>query len=154
MDITGPGAGQVPREDEVQAMSFLLAVGFLNYDSDSYKLVASSFETVYSAALTDSIPWDCWVHLDKIAPSRAYIFEWDKCRRLEKALISIIIKNEWPTEMLLMTAKSPRVFWNVIDTAYQSRKGRQLLWQLQDKINSGIVEASPEQENALNTLLA
>jgi GTPase-associated protein 1, N-terminal domain type 1 len=151
LDLAEHGIAEIKDEDLVQVAAFLLALGFVNVDRGAERLVAASYEPVYNAALTNSIPWRSWSYLDKLAPSEALIFEWDKCRRLEEALVSKIKKNHWSDDLLLRAAKSPRVFWNVLKTANDSSSGRKLLWRLYEKVVSGSIGATLDQRIALES---
>jgi hypothetical protein len=153
LDLAEAGADLIPGEDRLSVMVFLLALGFMNLDQESYRLVAGSFESVYDAASTDSIPNHHWSYLDKLAPSEGRIFEWDKCRRLEEALISRIIKNKWPAELLLTAAVSPHILWNILKRAYNASQGRKLIWRLYDKIKDGKVKVRVEKRNVLEEFL-
>ncbi len=151
LDLAEHGIAQVNGEDLVDVAAFLLAIGFMNVDSGAENLVAASYEPIYKAAFSDSIPWRSWSYLDKLAPSEALLFEWDKCRRLEEALISRIKKYHWSDDLLLRAARSPTVFWNIVRTASDSSSGRKLLWRLYEKVVSGSAWASMDQMKVLQS---
>jgi hypothetical protein len=153
IEVAENGASNIPREERTSVMAFILALGFMNLDEDSYKLVAASFQLVYDAAFKDSIPSSSWLHLEKLAPSEARVFEWDKCRRLEEALVSKTLKNSWPDELLFMAAKSPDAFWKILKKADDSSQGRKMLWRLYDKLKGGKIHMSDNQRHALVNFL-
>ncbi|MDQ3816394.1 MAG: hypothetical protein M3362_01735 [Acidobacteriota bacterium] len=132
-----------------QVMGFLLALGFKNIDRDAPALVAASFQIVYDAALYGSLPRYIWSDLERLAPSNALIFEWDKCRRLEEALVSKAIDYKWDDDLLLKAANKPETFWMVAKRADGSSPGRKLLQRLYKKVSKGIIPATIEQENVL-----
>ena len=96
LELTEGGTQVIPKEYLVQVMGFLLTLGFKNIDEGAIKLVAASFQVLYDAALTHSLPMRTWTYLERLAPSGALLFEWDKCQRLEEALVSKIIDYGWP----------------------------------------------------------
>jgi hypothetical protein len=125
--------------DKMLVMSFLLAVGLSHHDSHASELVSHSFETVYEAARNDALPWGCWSYLDKLAPSYGLIWSWDKCHRLEEALLKKIIKREWPPVVLFKAIKSPQTFRMIMKRANDAPKGRKLLRELYGLIETGVV---------------
>ncbi len=76
---------KIDEKNYIYMMSFLLSLGFQNIDSNAYKLVDYSFDTVYNAAGENKLDYKSWNNLKKLLPELFWWENWDKCKRLKKA---------------------------------------------------------------------
>ena len=73
--------------------AFLLTVGFQNPGPDAAELVAESFEAVHEAAAENELSETAWLLLEPLLPSLGVWRDWDRCKRLRRALLVSIPAN-------------------------------------------------------------
>lgn len=134
----------------IDIQTFLLALGLGDVDRGSQELVKQTFSSIYSLVADDKLSQWNWQRLEPIVPSGGIIFSWDKCRRLEEALIHLITERGWPVDILLSVGDSKKVLKNLIRRADNYSRGRQALWQLKADVSSGSVMCSDAQISVLN----
>jgi len=132
-------------------MGFLLSLGFRDVDKDAPKLVEASFQTVHDAAASDCLSVKTWSQLQSLAPSRGFFFEWDKCRRLEEALISSTITYAWKPSLIVLAAKSPGTLWSVLNRATDSSEKRAILQSIRRDFEARVLNISPESREVLES---
>jgi len=76
--------------------SFVLSVAFNNPDSNSFKLLSPSFEIIYKIAMDDKLEYSNWKHLEVHTKQLFKWNEWDKCKKLRKALVDKYLEYQWP----------------------------------------------------------
>jgi len=143
LDLAHSCAETIAIKDRNPVLSFLLAVGLSHEDATASKLVVCAFEPIYDAASLDALPWRSWSQLEHLAPSYGLIWSWDKCHRLEEALITKVAKCNWPAEILLKAGRSSQVIRQIIQRAKDSTKGRRLLAELRERVRHNSIPLDP-----------
>lgn len=126
----------LPEPVQLDVSVFLTALGLGDTDVQSYELLSESFSIVYDAANSNRIQYWNWQRLEGVVPNGGIIWGWDRCRRLEEAVIARVLDRGWPTEILLRTAKSEFLLWRLVDRAAGYSRMRKALWRLSDRIRS------------------
>lgn len=129
---------------------FLLTLGLSDVDLGSRQLVEKTFSRIYSLVEDNKLSSANWRRIHPVVPDGGLIFGWDKCRRLEEALIHLITQRGWPVEMLLQIGSSKKLFKRLIKRADDYSRGRESLWQLRSHISSGTLSCSKSQMDVLD----
>jgi len=106
------------REGEVILISaFLLALGLSNSPPSPVELILESFERVHEAARTDRLSDTAWVIVEPFVPELSWLYNWDKCERLRRGLVSAFVRYEWPTSGLKMAIKDNEILRQLVRSA-------------------------------------
>ena len=133
-------------ENSCVIAGFLFILGFIDPNNRSQDLVAASFEIIYEAVQTNSLPDQVWFNLEKIAPDKGFFASWDKCRRLEELLVKEVESGRWETQLLLRVASSPYTLWRLFDRLNSlSTNGRKSLKRLNNGFLEGRLKVSTAQ---------
>jgi len=114
------------RKNKFSLLSFVLALGFLNYYPASYELVKVSFQKVHDAfshANEIRAYEDNWMILEDRVPFLGWD-NWDKCERLRMALIASFVDNHWPIDVFLLTIQSEETLELVLKTCKRVKSGK------------------------------
>ena len=74
---------------------------------------------------------------------------WDKCRRLEEAIMTLILESGWDIEIILQIATSEHRLYRLVRRADDYYRARKLLWKLGDLIKEETVKANKWQKKIL-----
>jgi GTPase-associated protein 1, N-terminal domain type 1 len=131
--------------ERLQIYGFMLSIGLSSLNQESIKLIINSFDEVYQAAWYNVLPQHIWEQIEQFVPGRGFIFSWDRCHRLEEAIVSLFLDKKFPIEMLFEVSKSRLSLTNLIKRMDTHSRGRKLLWKLKDKIEDEKIKINKSQ---------
>lgn len=153
LHLATSGLSCLPGPIQLDVGVFLTALGLADNDAQSSELLNESFSIVYDAANSNRIQYWNWQRLEPVVPNGGIIWGWDRCRRLEEAVIARVLDRGWPTEILLRIAKSEHLLWRLIDRAAGHSRMRKALWRLSDRIRSNEILVPDWQAEVLERYL-
>jgi hypothetical protein len=77
----------------IKVCSFGLALAFSLPSAKSEQLIARSLDTVYSTAKSEQLNQKCWRWIEIHTRPLAWWNEWDKCKKIAKALAKLFLKK-------------------------------------------------------------
>ncbi len=143
------GAQELREPIRIQAMSFLLALGFNNPPPSGVEIVSHSFPYVHYAARRNRLAYTDWRLLQHQAPSVSFWRGWDKCERLRYALVERFIRLQWPEEYFLKAVRDPDTFRHTIDACNETSGGRKFLRRIIRLVKNDALAATDEQNRIL-----
>lgn len=149
LDLKTINSSDYTSSDWLEINGFLLALGLANTDKYSKDLVSKSFSTIYEAAEKDELSIKVLLNLEDSIPDGGFFFSWDKCRRLEEALIKIIIKGKWGSEFILEVAHTEHILIRLLNRADDYWRARNLLNKLKEKLKAEDLNIKLWQRNVL-----
>ncbi len=125
-------SGNLDRQTLSRTMSFLLALAFNNPGPGAEELVAQTFETVHDAAEDGELDSASWALLSGQAPSSSWtwsswLWDWDRCERLRRALIKKFIRYNWSIEQFLKCVKRKQTFQRIVEICRMTSSGEAFL---------------------------
>jgi hypothetical protein len=131
-----------------EAASFLLSLGFQNWEADAVILAAACFEHAHAAARDDArdpLSYRAWKSLEPDVPVLAYAWNWDNCERLRRALVERFIHKGWPREQFLRCVNRPATLQSVFYSCREVRGGEDFIRGIAVDVLSGVLPATEPQ---------
>jgi hypothetical protein len=131
-----------------EAASFLLSLGFQNWEANAVILAAACFEHVHAAARDDArdrLSYRAWKSLEPDVPVLAYTSNWDNCERLRRALVERFIEKDWPREQFLRCVNRPATLQSVFYSCREVRGGEDFLRGIAVDVLSGVLPTTEPQ---------
>lgn len=141
--------GDMSYEERVAAMAFLLTLGLGGRVNAASKLVAAAFEPVYFAAAAGRLSEDSWQLIRSEAPDLSWWQDWDRCKRLRRALVDFFVLGDWPAADFISAVRDPDVFKQLLVMLRKSIEGRRFASHLSDSVQRGLVEVATWQRRLL-----
>ena len=114
------------RDGEVSYVcAFLLALGLSNSPPAPLDLIEASFERVHEAARTQRLTDNAWFIVEPFVPELSWLFNWDKCERLRRGLVSAFLRYGWSRSELKLRIKSNDLRWDIGRSANRVDGGEQ-----------------------------
>lgn len=120
------GKGQYPEGHKFMCC-YLMARAMGKSSRSQAELIALTFDVVYSAASSDSIPQDGWNLLDYVLPNSSWWFDWDKCKRLREGVIDAFVGRGLSAESFLSVTADPYLFNELACLISLRHQGRRYL---------------------------
>lgn len=73
---------------DIRSNTFLLVIALRSKQQESFGLMEVSFEPIYFAIYHNMLDYELWRQLEIHTPSLQWWKEWDKCKKLRKALVN------------------------------------------------------------------
>lgn len=131
----------------IELMAFLLVVALRSRDESSPLLVTRSFPTVYEAARANALSQGTIMILQ--SEFSGINWQWDKCRRLRRALVEIFTDRSWPSECFLHCTQDTTLLSAIYDTWGWGRAEVRFLRQIIQDVNGGTAQATDDQLDVL-----
>jgi GTPase-associated protein 1, N-terminal domain type 1 len=112
--------------------SFLLVRAFGRRSHNSAELTQLSFDTIYAAAMRESLPLDAWQLLDPRLQRSIWWPNWDKCIRIRHTVADMYVDREIDAASFLSITGSDDAFAELIDVAADSYRGQRYLKSVRD----------------------
>ena len=131
-----------------EAASFLLSLGFQNWDNDAVIPAAACFEHVHAAARDDAadpLSYRAWKSLEPDVPVLGYTRNWDNCERLRRALVDRFINRGWPRTQFLRCVSRPATLQSVFYSCREVRGGEEFILRIAADVLSGVLPATEPQ---------
>lgn len=140
---------QLDEQTLTKTMAFLLTFAFDNSAPGAAELAVQAFEIVHDAARNDELGSDAWRLLKDQAPSSFWVWDWDKCERLRRALADRFIRYDWPVDPFLHVTKNEKTFSQIVELCRASALGRYFLQKVMKSVMQGECQATRTQWSAL-----
>ncbi len=137
----------------VEACSFSLALAFRLDGPKAAELCRLSFQNAHAAAANQTMPYSAWSMLEVVVPRISWLKDWDRCERMQRALIQRFGNNEWPLEYLFRILYQAETFRDFAKTAAYLSDGRRLLDRVVAAIQTGTLSVASEQITILGEVL-
>ncbi len=152
MPIYESRSGDIPRATYLDAMVFLLAVGFHNAGDGAGKLVSNSFSDVHESAEAGLLSYSKWSVLKDQLPHLSWWRDWDMGERLRLGLIKSFSNNNWPINEFLDATRGTDVFEAVLKSGQAGRADKQYLKKVAEHVDAGGSTADDFQKVLLTSL--
>lgn len=119
--------GQMPGDTRTFFCAYLLCRALGNRSRTPGELARFGFEPTYRAVECNSLPDDSWRALEPRLPWSMFWFERDRCLRLRAAVVDLFMDRYLAPEIFVGLVESDELFWQLVEIAGQSWKGREYL---------------------------
>lgn len=110
------------KEASLSFKGFILTIALKRDTPKVFGLLAFSFEPIYFAQLNQKLDYEIWRKIEPLTPSLPFYKDWDKCKKLRKALAERFIKYKWPVLSLKSITNDRDLAKDVIDRYKQGMK--------------------------------
>jgi len=129
--------GEVASSDEAHLLAYLLARG-LGYSSrNPAQLVQIAFEPTYNSVAGNDLEYDSWRLVDHRLPWSIMWTDWDKCRRLVAAIVSLFVDRQLEAEEFVLLVNDDRLFAEMASAAAATSRGRLYLREARRALDKG-----------------
>lgn len=85
-DLAKQGLKEVPNPLVLPTLFWLTSIGLETSGEDGFALLSRAFFPVYDAVALSKYPGEAWDRLASVLPELPFGLDWDRCRRLRRAL--------------------------------------------------------------------
>lgn len=108
--------------DFFEIHSFLLCVAFNSNNEKAKAIFEIAFEPVYLALTHDHLKYEYWKKLEPHTKSLSSLFNWDKSKKLAKALVELYTKNYWEISELAKCIHHNEISSRIKNLYYKKNK--------------------------------
>ena len=125
--------GEIDRESSLYLASYLFARSLGPVSRSCAELVEVSFDEIYAAAATDSIPSAAWDMLDVRLPQPGPWAKWDRCKQLRHGIAELYVRHRLSPSSFAILGND-HVFRLLLRAAARERNGRSYLREVRDQL--------------------
>ncbi|MEO8057801.1 MAG: hypothetical protein ABI671_05710 [Burkholderiales bacterium] len=118
--------GEIDRESSLYLASYMFARALGTVSRSCAELVEVSFDEIYAATATDSIPSAAWDMLDVRLPQPGPWAKWDRCMQLRQGIAELYVRQRLNPSSFA-TLGNDHVFKLLVRAVARERNGRSYL---------------------------
>jgi len=109
-------------KNKIQIKSFFFALAMNFSSNSSIQLLSYSFDDVYKAGLDDNLDYYSWQVLEPHTKSLSFFQDWDKCKKLRRAIVDKFIDCNWNITYLSQITKDKELLKELYRRYKKKRK--------------------------------
>lgn len=110
------------KEAPLSFRGFILMIALKKRTARVFDLLAFSFEPIYFAQYHQKLDYEIWRKIEPFTPTLPFYKDWDKCKKLRKALAELFIRYKWPVLSLKSITNDRDLAKDIIDRYKQGMK--------------------------------
>jgi hypothetical protein len=103
--------------EKLYIRTFLLALALCNAPPSPLEFVSESFEQIHETARRDQLSDSIWIIIEPLVPELSWLYNWDKCERLRRGLVSAFVRHNWPASELKKRIKDRELLKLILRSA-------------------------------------